>query len=450
MTPMQAPATTTANGGCGCGCGCDDCQQGACCRLECLVRPNFYCGQLLTDRDLTAIVDWVQAKASLRRYRDDWGVVCGLEVTCAVDAQGRRGLSVSRGYAIDCCGRDIVVCEPLTYTFTCGRTNDPCCRGAGSPTRGTGTTSGTVLRSFQPGGTAAKTDGGSTVTITKEPTNPDQRTIGCLPREQLRAYALCLQYDETMTAGQRALVRGNCSARGDCQFTRVIEGGKLVATEIADPWALVKTSSDDATYQKQLSDFIAALTKHSDSSKDLLAYIQGKLHTFCYVEDCLCKMVAGGKDDPNALKQLVADIIFDFRLHLLRKRCESCVDDPCDGDGVPLARVWVWDRRDPGCVSCNVVFIEARSPYRKPIGCPCDSRLVSAGFQIMQPVADVVQELQQKGISATDAPIPDGADPATAVNTSTELTQLTPGAKVVLHTRPDLNGVPRVVAITQG
>src|SRR5262249_31744884 len=156
------------------------------------------------------------------------------------------------------------------------------------------------------------------------------------------------------------------------------------------------------------------------------AFIRGKLHTYCYIEDCLCKMVDDGQDDQKALEQLRADIIFDYRAHLLRRRCESCLDNPCDGDGVPLARVWVWDRRDPGCVSCNVVLIESGSPYRRPIGGPCDDRLVSAGFHIMQPAGTVALELQRSGITAKTSAIPSDEDPLKYVDPSAELSELQP------------------------
>ncbi len=53
MKPMRKAATRTGTG-CGCGCG----GTGRCCGIECLARPNFFCGQLLTDADLSAAVQW--------------------------------------------------------------------------------------------------------------------------------------------------------------------------------------------------------------------------------------------------------------------------------------------------------------------------------------------------------------------------------------------------------
>ena len=93
--------------GCGGGCGC----QSQCCELECLVRPNFYCGQLLTDVDLDALVEWTRRRFALTRYRDGWGVVCGLTLTCSPVTGARtccgdpaKGpvVYVKHGYAIDC------------------------------------------------------------------------------------------------------------------------------------------------------------------------------------------------------------------------------------------------------------------------------------------------------------------------------------------------------------
>lgn len=77
--------------------------------LDCLCRPRFYAGQLLTEKDLNALQDYVVAKNKLHnRYVVGAGIVCGLEALC--DPCG-AGVRVSEGYAISPCGEDIVVCE---------------------------------------------------------------------------------------------------------------------------------------------------------------------------------------------------------------------------------------------------------------------------------------------------------------------------------------------------
>ena len=121
-TVTRSPQTVATKG---CDCGVPTCD-GACCDLDCLVQPRFFCGQLLTDRDLTALLTWTQDKFRLSRYRDGWGVVCGLNVSC--DQENPGHVIVEPGYALDCCGNDILVCEPARFDLSdaCRREEDPC------------------------------------------------------------------------------------------------------------------------------------------------------------------------------------------------------------------------------------------------------------------------------------------------------------------------------------
>src|SRR5690242_3026460 len=51
--------------------------------LECLCRPRFFAGQLLTADDLNRLEGYILQKNKLHnRYLHGWGVVCGLEVDC--------------------------------------------------------------------------------------------------------------------------------------------------------------------------------------------------------------------------------------------------------------------------------------------------------------------------------------------------------------------------------
>lgn len=105
-----------ANGGCGCGAKrgaradgtpiagtvCDPCQEAA------FVRPRFFAGQLLTEDDFEALVAYIVGKDRLRNARlFGAGVVCGFEVTC--DPCGHGKVVVKPGYALDCCGNDLVL-----------------------------------------------------------------------------------------------------------------------------------------------------------------------------------------------------------------------------------------------------------------------------------------------------------------------------------------------------
>src|SRR5690242_15562766 len=81
----------------------------ACGGLECLCRPRFFAGQLLTEEDLNRLDHYIVEKNKLHnRYLHGWGVVCGLEVFCHPCA---GQVSVTSGYALSPCGEDIVVCQ---------------------------------------------------------------------------------------------------------------------------------------------------------------------------------------------------------------------------------------------------------------------------------------------------------------------------------------------------
>jgi hypothetical protein len=77
--------------------------------LECLCRPRFFAGQLLTEDDLNRLDHYIVAKNKLRnRYLHGVGVVCGLEVACH---QCKGYVTVKSGYALSPCGDDIVLCD---------------------------------------------------------------------------------------------------------------------------------------------------------------------------------------------------------------------------------------------------------------------------------------------------------------------------------------------------
>ena len=88
---------------------------GTCCNLVCFERPNYFCGHLLTDADLSKEQQYVVEKHKLyNRTLHGWGVVCGLRLTCG-DQECCGSIVIDEGYAIDDCGNDLVVCEPLRF-----------------------------------------------------------------------------------------------------------------------------------------------------------------------------------------------------------------------------------------------------------------------------------------------------------------------------------------------
>ncbi|HEY4943566.1 MAG TPA: hypothetical protein VII56_19215 [Rhizomicrobium sp.] len=82
----------------------------SCGGLNCLCRPRFFAGQVLTEDDLNRLENYVIEKNKLHnRYFYGAGVVCGLEVVC--DICNTANVTVKTGYALSPCGEDIVVCK---------------------------------------------------------------------------------------------------------------------------------------------------------------------------------------------------------------------------------------------------------------------------------------------------------------------------------------------------
>ncbi len=85
----------------------------ACGGLDCLCRPRFFAGQVLTEDDLNRLEAYVIAKNRLHnRHFHGSGVVCGLEVVC--DFCDAGSVTVKTGYALSPCGDDIIVCKDTT------------------------------------------------------------------------------------------------------------------------------------------------------------------------------------------------------------------------------------------------------------------------------------------------------------------------------------------------
>lgn len=143
----RAGRTRPNRGGCGCGgggepdCGCArekgippvegscDCGAPERCGVPCLERPVYSAGQLLTADALRLGQRYAEERFALRRYIDGVGVVCGLHVRCDPDRPG--WIIVEPGFAVDCCGHDLTVCEPVRMDLCaaiaeCPRPVEPC------------------------------------------------------------------------------------------------------------------------------------------------------------------------------------------------------------------------------------------------------------------------------------------------------------------------------------
>ncbi len=152
--------------------------------IECFERPRFFGGQLLTDKDLEAAQRYVIEKNKLHnRYLVGTGVVCGLAVRCDPCCDG--SVIVESGYAIDCCGNDIVLCQPETVNvLDClekqREEEEPYC--------------GTKIR-------ASKLQ----------------------QAEQIKEYYLIISYDEEPAEPVTALIRDNGCGNSRCEPSRIRE-----------------------------------------------------------------------------------------------------------------------------------------------------------------------------------------------------------------------------------
>lgn len=374
-TTIAGPRTT---GGHACNCGCSDCT-GQCCELECLVQPRFFCGQLLTDQDLGVLLDWVKGKTALSRYRHGWGVVCGLEVECDA-AEGH--VSIRPGYAVDCCGNDIIVCERAGFDLTkfCKPEQDPC---ADRPT---------PRPVPEPGGAVNVSFGGWT-----------------LPRSEVQAVDLFVRYAETAGDARTALARGGCAPAEACEYTRTREGFEFYATKVehCEHAGGLEGEAWGNDYRSPLFRLIQSLQGLQDAqdwrrtAERLEQWLKGNpLHSFCFVREWLCDILRG-TDAPaqqNWFDQMAFWIIQDWRNQHLRCDCHPCGPDA----GVPLARVWLWRQTDADRKHrCKVVNVNYYPPFRRPLqqDCwPAPPDQINLARYIWQPMDGVASELYKLNI----------------------------------------------------
>jgi hypothetical protein len=89
------------------------------CEIPYFERNNYFYGKLMTVRDFFAEQCYFNEKRWLiNRMVHGWGVVCGLDVVPVKDDPAK--VNVSPGLAIDCCGREILLCSEQEVTLVPG------------------------------------------------------------------------------------------------------------------------------------------------------------------------------------------------------------------------------------------------------------------------------------------------------------------------------------------
>lgn len=191
-----------------CRCGCADCSS---CQGEQFVRPRFFAGQLLTEDDLQTLTDYVAGKNRLHnRFLFGSGVVCGLQVKRDPCACGK--LIVNPGFAIDCCGNDIIVSCPQTLDINkMIRELKTKLRGGadcGDPCAGTSTATGSNANEASLTASGAPSPNGGIMQSADAP----------------RTYCLYVDYCETPTDPVAPYATGGSCGSPNCEATRISEG----------------------------------------------------------------------------------------------------------------------------------------------------------------------------------------------------------------------------------
>lgn len=335
-TTTQSRSTTTP-----CPCGCADCDK-TCCQLDCLVQPRFFCGQLLTDRDLTALVDWTRGKFRLARYRDGWGVACGLDLRC--DPDKASGVIIDPGYAISCCGDDIVVCEPtpLDLSAAC-HIQDECL----DPWRKQTAPAATMQAAWQKIGSLTDVLG------------------------EVVAVDVLLAYREELTEPQTSLGYGGCSGVSDCEYSRARETFRLTFEAATDTADAMQSSSDNRPIV--VTDFLDWQKRTRPKSDAIRRKLQdvlanNPLQSFCFVSDLIRDARTDLSDVKNGrLVTILFWMLLDYRTQALACACGSCEAEA----GVPLGRVWLRSVEVERRRECHVVAISAVAPYRRALQRDC-------------------------------------------------------------------------------
>ena len=375
MTTTTMPsAAKPATKHCHCECG----GTAECCELECLVHPRFFCGQLLADQDLSALVDWIKNKTGLARFRHGWGIVCGLGVHCGPSGS----VIVAPGYAMDCCGRDVVLCKEATFDLSqCWKRPPSVCSGqlpSPSP-KGKDASQGDIVF------------GGFTI-----------------PRAQVQVFDVLVRYAESQSDARTALARGGCGGAAGCEYTRVHEDFKLYCEPAEDCYDINDQSTTEwySEYRKELATKLAELERIrslSDPRAKLQRLLEYVHHfppsTFCFVCEWLCDLQREQELPGEWDRDIYLWILQDWRNTRFRIPCRSCGPDT----GILLARVWVWMRRDSrGNEVFTTLLVNSYPPFRRMLShdtWPVQAGSVNLAPYIWDRAEAAITPLQQAGFT---------------------------------------------------
>ena len=356
----------------------------ASCGLPDLVRPQFFPGQRLTDRDLTAIVEWVRARFRLDHLHGSWGVVCGLDVTAEAATSGQSpAVTVSPGFAVDACGNPLVARETLVKELPrVGQRSAGKCPLPGNPQ-----------------------DSKATLTV-----GPYENQL----QSRWAVFDLLLCPAETVAES----VAAGCHPDGrTCKTTRTSEGATLEWARV--PWEELTPSKEDGSKAESQDPGYQLLKRFAAKKLVNQEVFDGtKAATEAEAESIWKWAVQEVGTNPTPLQPLpnwsvaeqkkalmnpikLAQVLFwlaDAARHYVTDCPEECGND-CE-TSVPLARVWT--EIDGSFYAIR--FIDVASPVRRSYG-PDDDGLNPLKY-VGRPWEEVRVALGQRGVAATLEPFP--------------------------------------------
>ena len=347
---------------------------------------------------------------------------------------------VHPGYAIDCCGNDLVVCEPLPVDLSeaCRAVEDPCDQ---LPATETSTMSGKGRRDNQ-----RKADTNST------------QTQDCWTGlgESLIAVNLTLRYDEDLTQGQRPMFRSGCSDVGPCEYARVLEQPCVHAEKvpIGQCWEDVDAKAwgeEFGARQVRILEELYALAGTGSDLDAVLRYLKRHPpYQFCFVEDYICCLLGQAPDtreigNPKSSSGFTsigfctpyaADVAVAARI-------EACRLPVCFSGRIEVANGY----------QCRVMLVDTGVPHRRLIRkdeCrPLAMGALDLAHYIWQPVDYAKRHLKQLGVKVSVSDVKKDVNKGFFEKSVLEL-PLEAARTLTIWVEKDLMDCPRVAAFLPG
>jgi hypothetical protein len=369
VTSSEVPASKP------CGCG-SPASEHKSCTLCCLEQPRFYCGQLLGEDDLTALLSWSRQKFRLRRYHYGWGAVQGLRVHN--DPEDPAGIVLEPGYAVDCCGEDIIVCDQYRCSLMDACPGDGCLDIA--EYRRSKAETGKSGDATQSGLLSGLLDGA-------------------------QAVDLYIRYREELADPRPSFILHRATQEPSCDYARTRES---YCVEWHESGGDAEKKLDDAgdVDLDELIDWYDNETSLAEPSKDRVAYLQEwltkrPLYKFSIVASWVRDARLDNRLDNQALERILFFLVLDRRVGARSSDCTDCTEE----HGVPLARVWVGRSGPSGGEHCRVLYIDNNPPFRRYIApFDCDiagSECINLLDLIWASYDDAAQQLTSAGNTPT-------------------------------------------------